>query len=293
MSSGRTDPSASRLARPRPTPPSRRAPPRPDLRVLSPDFGFEKSNPKPKYTMGKARLGGTGLGGVAQWSRDSGCPVRPRTNLPFCFPEHTFFQKFKTQKYHGQVGSGRRTAGRRGGAGRGGSGRRRVCPPRRHRTLLPPRGSTATVLDDFPEARTSQVVCKPTGEPKTRVCVLSALVGGQKSALHSWLLTSGPSPTGRLMSGLSPGPQPLFVHGFRTKSRFCCCRPHKPDDPKPNTPRAGLGGAAHGGAAWRGGAGQDVGGTVRPRDNRPACPQGIVDNCSGRLFASTNKQNLI
>ena len=43
MSPGRTVPSASRAARPRPAPPSRRAPPRSDPRVVCPGFGFDRS----------------------------------------------------------------------------------------------------------------------------------------------------------------------------------------------------------------------------------------------------------
>ena len=39
---GRTDPSASRLARPRPAPLPRRAPPRPDPPVVCPGFGLDR-----------------------------------------------------------------------------------------------------------------------------------------------------------------------------------------------------------------------------------------------------------
>ena len=60
---------------------------------------------------------------------------------------------------------------------------------------------------------------------------------------------------------------------------------------KPDIPRAGRGGAAHGGAAGRGRAGRDADGSVRPGDNRPSCPQGIVDNCPERPPRSTNKGN--
>ena len=101
----------------------------------------------------------------------------------------------KTRTYHGQAGSGRHTAGRRGGAGRGRSRRRRVCSPRRHRTFLPSRVSTTTVLDDFPEARTSEILCKPMGG-KNMLCpaFYPRLISVTKSTLRSWLLTSGPSP---------------------------------------------------------------------------------------------------
>ena len=45
----------------------------------------------------------------------------------------------KTRTCHGRVASGRRSVGRRGGAGLGRTGRRRIGPPRRQPTLVPPR----------------------------------------------------------------------------------------------------------------------------------------------------------
>ena len=63
----------------------------------------------------------------------------------------------------------------------------------------------------------------------------------------------------------------------------------------PNIPWAVRVGAAHGGAAGRGGAGQNrtPTGRVAQKLTAPAAPQGIVDSCRERPFASTNKGNPI
>ena len=71
-----------------------------------------------------------------------------------------FLVESKTRTYHGRVGSGR-AAGRRGGAGQDGTptglfAQDTTVP----RTLY--RASKTRILNVFPEARTSEVLCKPT-----------------------------------------------------------------------------------------------------------------------------------
>ena len=112
-----------------------------------------------------------------------GCSVKRMTRL---------FVESETGTYHGRPGAGRRTAGRRGEAGPGRTGRRRVGSPRRQPSLLLSRASRAsktTVLNDSPEARTNEILCKLIEEHN------EPLFRWTRAALRSWLLTNGPSPT--------------------------------------------------------------------------------------------------
>ena len=68
--------------------------------------------------------------------------------------------------YHGRVGSRRRTAGRRGEAGPGRTGRRRVGSPRRQQSPATAKASDAHVLNDFSEARTSEILSKQEKQKK-------------------------------------------------------------------------------------------------------------------------------
>ena len=105
----------------------------------------------------------------------------------------------KTRTYHGRVGSGR-TAGRRGGgAGSGRTGRRQNISPRRQASLVPSKASKTRRLNVSPEARTSEFRCKPMEEHNDRLTsglcpVYVRFITGTRSALRSWLLTSGPTP---------------------------------------------------------------------------------------------------
>ena len=79
-------------------------------------------------------------------------------------------------------------AARRSGAGQDGTPTGRFA----HETTVPlaPRGSKTTVLNDSPEARTKEILCKPMGEHNER-----------------------------LTRGLSAGPRALFVPGCRPMDR--------------------------------------------------------------------------
>ena len=95
---------------------------------------------------------------------------------------------------HTTGGSGPAAHG--GAAGRGGPGRvgrRRVCSRRTQPSLVPARASKTTVLNNSPEERTKEILCKPLGE-------------------HSPRFTSGSSVFyQRFIRGLSPGREELFV----------------------------------------------------------------------------------
>ena len=79
-----------------------------------------------------------------------------KNNLSNPKPEHT------------TGGSVRGGARRGGGAGLGRTGRRRNGPPRMQPSLAPSMASQ-NVLNDTPEARTSEILCKPMGEHNGRL----------------------------------------------------------------------------------------------------------------------------
>ena len=110
-------------------------------------------------------------GGVLR--KSASLRVRNRNNLLNPKPGHT------------TGGSGRAAHG--GAAGRGGPGRvgrRLVCSRRTHMSLVPSRASKKRLLNVAPEARTSEILCKPLEEQSPR-----------------------------LTTGLSPGREALFVPG--------------------------------------------------------------------------------
>ena len=76
-------------------------------------------------------------------------------------PGHTTGGSGRGETRHGWAG--------RGGAGRGGSGRRQVCSPSRQLSHLPSWESKTTVLDDFSETRTNEILCKPIEEQNPRL----------------------------------------------------------------------------------------------------------------------------
>ena len=96
---------------------------------------------------------------------------------------------------HTTGGSRRGGARRGGGAERGGTwsgakqgGMGRVGSPRRQPSRLRKASKTA-VLDDPSEARTNEILCKPNRG--TQRVVGERFIRGTRSALRSWLLTSG------------------------------------------------------------------------------------------------------
>ena len=91
----------------------------------------------------------------------------------------------KTRTYYGRFGSGRPADGR---AGSGRIGCQQNWSPRRQASLVPSRASKTRRLNVFPEARTSEILCKPNA--------------GTKSAVDP-----------RFIRGLSPGREALFLPG--------------------------------------------------------------------------------
>ena len=72
----------------------------------------------------------------------------------------------KTRTYHGRVGS-RRTAGWRARLGR--TGCQQNCSPRRLASLVSSKASKTRRLNISPEARTSEILCKPNSGTKSPV----------------------------------------------------------------------------------------------------------------------------
>ena len=88
---------------------------------------------------------------------------------------------------HTTGGSGR-GARRSGRAGSRKIGCQQNCSPSRQASLVPPKASKTRRLNVSREARTSEILCKPTEEPNQR------FTSGARSALCSWLPTSGTTP---------------------------------------------------------------------------------------------------
>ena len=95
----------------------------------------------------------------------------------------------KIRTNHGWVGSGRRTAGR-GGARPGRTSSRRIGSPTKKPSFAPSRASNTHVLNVPPDARTSEIRCKPVGE----------LLYPRWTAVDQ-----------RLITAASAGRRPLFV----------------------------------------------------------------------------------
>ena len=158
LSPGRTDPTASRHARPAlcPAAPPCPAPTRP-ARGMSVVFelsnsSFVESQTRISHGRGGAERRTVGQGGEAGrgragWGRGGAAPGHqvlapdPQKTVSSCRKtprKHGRRKSYvnrhvesKTRTQPGRVGTGRRTAGRRGRAGTGSTGRRRVGSPRR------------------------------------------------------------------------------------------------------------------------------------------------------------------
>ena len=66
------------------------------------------------------------------------------------------------------------------------------CSPRRQASLVPSKASKTRRLNVSPEARTSEILCKPNAGTKSAVD--NRFVTRTRSAVRCWLLTSGPTP---------------------------------------------------------------------------------------------------
>ena len=99
---------------------------------------------------------------------------------------------------HTTGGSGR--GARRGGrVGSGRVGCQQNFSHRKHKSLVLSKGSKKRRLSVSPEARTNEILCKQMEERNERLtrglsAVDKLFIRGTRSALCSWLLTSGPTP---------------------------------------------------------------------------------------------------
>ena len=147
----------------------------------------------------------------------------------------------KTRTYHGRVGS-ERPAERPGGVGQDWVPTKLFAQETKVHNV-PSKASQKRRLNVSPEARTSEILCKPTEEQNLRLTrglspVYHRFISGTRSALCSWLPTSGTTPF-------------CLCKPFSYKACPGTCRVQNPD-----IPRAGRYGAAHGGTARPGGDGQ-------------------------------------
>ena len=122
---------------------------------------------------------------------------------------------------HTTGGSGR-GARRGGGAGPGRTGRRQNSSPRRQASLVPSKASKTRLLNVSPEARTSEILCKPNGGTKSAVdnAVYPRFITGTRSALRSWLPTSGPTPFCLCKPFSSQGCPGKFFSGQNVHSQY-------------------------------------------------------------------------
>ena len=99
---------------------------------------------------------------------------------------------------HTTGGSGR-GARRSGRAGSGRIGCQQNYSPRKQRSLVPSKASKKRRFNVSPEAQTNEILCKPTEKQNQRLTTSSSpvyprFISGTRSALSSWLLTSGTTP---------------------------------------------------------------------------------------------------
>ena len=143
---GRIDPTASRPTLFRPAPLPRRASPRPDRPVVSPGFGFDTF-----FEEGELLEEGGFLKELSSFFFLPGHAL----HLSIPIPGHT-------------TGESGRGARRGGGAGSGRTGCQQNCSPRGQASLAPSKASKKRFLDVSPEARTSEIPCKPMEEQNPR-----------------------------------------------------------------------------------------------------------------------------
>ena len=162
----------------------------------------------------------------------------------FCFldmPSMTQNYYLSNPKPGHTTGASGRSARRGGGAGSGRTGRQQNCSPRKQATLVPSKASKTRLLVS-PEARTSEILCKPNAG--TKPAVDERFNRRTRSALCSWLLTSGSTPF-------------CLCKPFSCKACPGICRTSNLDIPRLVRLGAGRGRAGQGrvGGAGLGGAG--------------------------------------
>ena len=152
--------------------------------------------------------------------------------------------------------------------------------------------SKTTVLSDFSQARTKEILCKPVEEQSPPLTTGSSPVDqryitGTRSALRCCLLTSIPTPIClcKVFSYKAcPGKYNHYNQG-NTILKTCVLKPGH------TASKSGRRGARR--MAGRDEAGQNSVPTFRSPQKPTVilALQGTVNNCSERLIASTNKGN--
>ena len=118
---------------------------------------------------------------LGQTILSASCPARPRPAVPMCAPTRPargmsgFWtrQVFHTRRLSNPkpghtTGASGRSARRGGGAGSGRTGCQQNCSPRKQASLAPSKTSK-TRFRVSPEARTSEILCKPMEEQNPRL----------------------------------------------------------------------------------------------------------------------------
>ena len=165
---------------------------------------------------------------------------------------HYYYHYYLISPKPGHItGRSRRGARRGGGAGSGRTVRQQNCSSREHSFLVPSKASKTRRLNVSPGAKTRKILSKPMEEQSTRLTtgslpVYHRFISGARSALSSWLLTSGPTPC----SLCKPSSYKACPGITKTITNNTCRIQN------PNIPRASRYGAAHGGTAGPGGDGQ-------------------------------------
>ena len=155
--------------------------------------------------------------------------------------------------------AGRVRAAHGGVAGRGGAGQGGTQTDRFAQDTTVPRtrqGMVHTCPERFLRSTNKRNPMKTDGG--TKLVFDPRFISGTRSALHSWLLTSEPSP--------------FCLSKPSCKACPGTCRIQKPGH---TTGGSSWSGAQRGGGARRVGAGRDASGSVRRGNNGPSCPPGI------------------
>ena len=110
------------------------------------------------------------------------------------------YKKYQLNPKPGHTTGGSGRSARRSGRERSGKiGCQQNYSPRKQKSTVPSKASKKCRLNVSPEARTSEILCKPTEEQNHRLtrglsAVYHRFISGMGSALCSWLPTSGTTP---------------------------------------------------------------------------------------------------
>ena len=128
--------------------------------------------------------------------RDAECQADNRNQVCLLKTNNTNLSNPKPRHTTGRSG---RSARRSSRAGSGKIGCQQNFSPRKHKPTVPSKASKKRRFNVSPEARTSEILCKPMEEQNQRLTrglspVYHGFISGTRSALCSWLPTSGPTP---------------------------------------------------------------------------------------------------